>query len=90
MVINCNLGQEPPIFEIPKETYTGKEILRILCDKKISQDKICRECPRQITKSCTFVVDLDELKHPDDIKDEFGKWQYAGSRGNIHGLEVWL
>ena len=24
-------------------------------------------------------VDLNELKHPDDIKDEFGKWQYNGS-----------
>ena len=55
--------------------YTGEEILRILFD----QDKICRECPRQITKSCTFVIDLNKLKHPDNIKkDEFGKWRHNG------------
>ena len=74
----CRSGA--PIYEIPKDTYTGEQILRILFDETISQDRICRECPRQITKSCTFVVDLDELKHPEDIKkDEFGKWQYNGS-----------
>ena len=26
------------------------------------------------------MVDLDSLKHPDDVKkDEFGKWSYSGS-----------
>ena len=30
--------------------------------------------------SSTFVVDLNSLEHPDDIKkDEFRKWKYSGS-----------
>ena len=46
----------------------------------INNDKICKECPRQIVQSSTFVVDMDKLKHPDDVKkDEFGKWNYSGS-----------
>ena len=33
-----------------------------------------------ITESSTFVVDLNSLKHPNDVKkDEFGKWHYNGS-----------
>ncbi len=31
-----------------------------------------------IERSSTFIVDLDSLKHPDDVKkDEFGKWSYS-------------
>ena len=33
-----------------------------------------------IETSSTFMVDLDSLKHPDDVKkDEFGRWLYSGS-----------
>ena len=46
----------------------------------INEERICKECPTGINHSATFVVDLNKLKHPDDIKkDEFGKWNYSGS-----------
>ena len=33
-----------------------------------------------MAQSATFVVDLESLQHPDDIKkDDFGKWIYSGS-----------
>ena len=33
-----------------------------------------------IETSSTFMLDLDSLKHPDDVKkDEFGRWLYSGS-----------
>ena len=36
--------------------------------------------PSSINQSATYVVDLDCLEHPDDIKkDDFGKWNYSGS-----------
>ena len=70
---------------MPKNVYTGEDILKILFDPKIDKSKICLECPRQIVHSSTFVVDLDELKHPDDIKkDEFGKWNYSGSHVDVY------
>ena len=67
-----------PVYEIPKETYSGEQLLDILFDP--DESRICRERPMRIIKSCTFVVDLDALKHPDDVKKgEFGKWHYSGS-----------
>ena len=41
-----------------------------------------------ITTSATFVVDIDSLRHPDDIKkDEFGKWLYNVS--HLHVYVAW-
>ena len=69
-----------PIFEFPAASYSGERILEILLDPNIPQSKICCGRPSNIIRSATFVVDLDSLKHPDDIKkDEFGKWKYSGS-----------
>ena len=69
----CRSGA--PIYEIPEAAYTGEEILGII--NFLSEDQPGQNLSRMaspITKSCTFVVDLDELKHPDNIKKgEFGK-----------------
>ena len=75
----CRSGA--PIYEIPSnQPYTGENILEILFCPTINQDHICKECPTGITCSATFIVDLNKLRHPDDIKkDEFGKWNYSGS-----------
>ena len=46
----------------------------------ISGYTVCHSQPINICRSSTFVVDLDSLKHTDDInKDCFGKWIYSGS-----------
>ena len=54
--------------------------MKILFCPTINADRICKECPTGINHLATFVVDLNKLRHPDDIKkDEFGKWNYSGS-----------
>ena len=69
-----------PIYEIPEEMYTGERILEILLNSKRESSKICHQQPINIERSSTFVVDLDSLKHPDDVKkDGFGRWLYSGS-----------
>ena len=41
---------------------------------------MCRDKPCNVRRSSTYVIDLESLKHPDDIKkDDFGKWMYSGS-----------
>jgi hypothetical protein len=51
-----------------------------LLDCDISPSSICEECPVNITKSATFVVDITKLHHEKDVlKDGFGKWDYSGS-----------
>ena len=40
----------------------------------------CTECPTNICKNSTFVIDLDKLQHLDGAKkDNFGKWTQSGS-----------
>lgn len=57
--------------------YTGERILEILLN---SNREICHQQPTIVERSSTSVVDLDFLKHPDDVKkDGFGRWLYSGS-----------
>ena len=76
------------MYEVPTETYSGEQLLDILLNPEIDATKICCERPMQIKESYTFVVDLNFLKHPDDVKkDEFGKWHYSGS--HVVSYTVW-
>uniref|UniRef100_A0A1X7SN02 Uncharacterized protein n=1 Tax=Amphimedon queenslandica TaxID=400682 RepID=A0A1X7SN02_AMPQE len=69
-----------PIYETPLSTYKCEEIIEILLNKNIDEKKVCHERPRHIEESATFVINLDSLRHPDDVKkDDFGKWKYSGS-----------
>ena len=69
-----------PIFELPPVKYLAEDVLRILLDPKISEERITTERPARVDCSATFVVDISKLAHPDDIKhDAYGKWSYSGS-----------
>ena len=68
-----------PVYEIPESSYSGEQILTILLNPNINETRVCSERPSNVLKSSTYVVDLEELKHPDDVKkDEFGSWKYSG------------
>ena len=68
-----------PLFDIPKTQYTIEKIINMLLDPS-DKSLICKERPIDIKKSSTFVIDLDQLEHPDDAKrDNFGKWNHSGS-----------
>ena len=74
-----------PVYEVPGGSYTGERILEILHDPDIDQSNVCRNQPVGVTQSSTFVVDLESLQHPEDIKkDEFGKWKYSGSHKKLY------
>ena len=69
-----------PIFEKPPPKYYAFEIMRILLNQSINEDRIAKQRPLQTHCSSTFVVDITQLSHPDDIKkDMYGKWLYKGS-----------
>ena len=60
--------------------------MQILLNPKIEEDRIAKQRPLQTHCSSTFVVDITQLSHPDDIKkDMYGKWLYKG-RGELHLL----
>jgi len=63
-----HVGCVSPVYEVPGESYTGERILEILVHPDIDQSIVCPSCPVGITQSSTFVVDLESLQHPEDIK----------------------
>lgn len=67
-----------PIFDVPTSQYTVEKIINMLLDP--DKSFICRERPIDIRGSATYVIDLNQLQDPDDVKrDVFGKWNNSGS-----------
>ena len=68
------------MYENPPPKYSAEYILKILLNPEIDKRKICNEKPCNVTESATYVVNMWNLQHPNDIKkDQFGIWNYSGS-----------
>ena len=73
-----------PIFEEPPAKYYAFKIMQILLNPKIEEDRIAKQRPLQTHCSSTFVVDITQFSHPDDIKkDMYGKCLYKGSHTDV-------
>lgn len=71
---------DAPVYEVPPEKYSAEDIVRILLNPNIDHAKICKKRPCTVCTSASYVVDLDTLQHPDDVKkDNFGVWKHSGS-----------
>ena len=58
--------------------------MQILLDPNINEERIAQQRPLEIQCNSTFVVDLRNLKHPDDVKkDMYGRWQHHGSHTDV-------
>ena len=69
-----------PLYETPPNKYSVERVIKILLDPKIDKSRICHQWPLNIMKNSTFVIDLNSLKDPDDVKkDNFGVWKHNGS-----------
>ena len=73
------------MYEIPPTKYSAERILKILLDPEIDENKICNYKPSNISASATYVVNIANLKHPDDIKkNEFCIWNYSGTHPQVY------
>ena len=64
--------------------YSAYRIMQILLDTKLNEDRVAKERPLQAPFSSTYVVDLRNWSHPDDIKKNIsGKWLHSGSHSDI-------
>ena len=70
---------DTPVYELPPEKYSAEDIVQILLSPNIDRAKICKKRPCGVCTSASYVVDLDSLQHPDDVKDNFGVWKHSGS-----------
>ena len=66
-----------PIYEEPPSKYYAFRIMQILLDPKIDVDRIAKQRPLQTHCSSTFVVDITQLSHLDDIKKVYMESGYT-------------
>ena len=78
-----------------KTQFSVEELARLLLIKStVPQSKICSKQPVRVSHNVSFVVDLNALDDPKDIRaDENGVWQCNGSPVtyvSIHGHSILL
>ena len=67
-------------WEKPHKHYTVEELTRILIINKLPQEKICSKQPMHVRHNVSFIVNLQSLDEPIDIRaDENGVWKRKGS-----------
>ena len=82
----CHRICDVPAYEVPPQRqYAAMQIMRILLDDSIDQEKIARKRPLQVNRSSSFIVDLTNLRDVNDVKkDLYGKWLHSGSHTDVY------
>lgn len=88
MCMVCNFDRicDVPAYEVPPQRqYAAMQIMQILLDDNIDQQKIAQKRPLEVNRSASFVVDLTSLGHVNDVKkDLYGKWIHSGSHTDVY------
>ena len=71
---------ELPIFSTVSTGYPASELANILMAKNIDIQRVCRIQPLGVTKTATFVVDLDDVLFGDLKADDLGTWNAKGTK----------
>lgn len=68
-----------PIFATGPIKFDATELVHILLDTQRHLGLVCNQQPLRINDSKVFVVNTDNLSHPDDLKsDDQGSWRNDG------------
>ena len=60
------------------------DIMNILLNPDINHQRIARKRPLVVKKNSSFVIDITNLAHYDDVKkDMYGKWNHSGSHLDV-------
>ena len=87
--IDYHLGNESmPIFEKKGRysEYTTSRLVDIITDKDcVDPDRVCKRVPIRVQSNVSFVIDMDVVKNPLDLRaDDNGAWIHNGLR------TIWL
>ena len=68
-----------PVFANGIVKYTAEEMVTILLNKRHHEGVISQRQPLYVKESKVFLVNTDNLDHPDDVKaDDLGSWKNDG------------
>ena len=71
---------ELPIFLTVASGYPASELAHILLAKDIDQKEVCHIQLLGVTRSATFLVDLDDVSFRDLKADDLGVWTGNGTK----------
>lgn len=67
-----------PIFSTTQCGYSAKKVAQCLLSPAV--DKVCCVQPMGVTKSATFIVDIDDVVFADLKADDLGVWKANGTK----------
>ena len=68
-----------PVYSRQQSRFDTHDIITILLDPDLCDERVCKTQPINIEHNSTFVVNLSELSDPKDIYvDDMGSWRYNG------------
>ena len=71
---------ELPLYSRVNSGYTASKLANILMAKNIDRKRICHIQPLGVTKTATFIVDLDDILFNDLKADDLGVWSANGAK----------
>ena len=77
---------ELPLYSRVKSGYTASKLANILMAKNIDLKRICHIQPLGVTKTATFIVDLDDVLFNDLKADDLGVWSANGTKSTYFTL----
>lgn len=76
-----------PIYGTFSDGCTYSEAVTILLNP--DENRICTNQPIHVDQNCTFVVDLNSLENPDDVKsDDCGHWIHNGRKSTRVAVSI--
>jgi len=74
-----NNNTKLPVYDTPKDRIDTETAARIIL-VEAEDDVLCQTQPTCVDKNVLFVVDLEKLKDPRDIRcDDMGSWRLNGT-----------
>lgn len=75
-----NDDAELPVFSSVTSGYPAEQVVRILMDPELDQDKVCHLQPMGVMKNASFIIDVDDVHFADLKADDLGSWKPNGTK----------
>lgn len=75
-----NDDAELPVFSSVTSGYPAEQVVRILMDPELDQDKVCHIQPMGVTKNASFIINVDDVHFADLKPDDFRSWKTNGTK----------
>ena len=77
---------ELPLYSTVTSGYQASELANILMAENINLQQVCHIQPLGVTKTATFIIDLDDVLFSDLKADDRGTWNANGTKSTYFSM----